>query len=89
MPENISQDLKNFRCDIKEFLSSVSSLDSDELRAQSLDAGYFRLAQPVEYGGGNAGPLKLAIAREAIASAGIENVSDVIGPEPGLSLIHI
>ncbi len=86
MPENISQDLKNFRCDLNEFLSSVSSIDSNELRAQSLDAGYFRLAQPVEYGGGNAGPLKLAIAREAVASIGIENVSDVIGPEPGMLL---
>ena len=86
MPENISQDLKNFRCDFKEFLSSVSSIDSNELRAQSLDAGYFRLAQPVGYGGGNAGPLKLAIARETVASAGIENVSDVIGPEPGMLL---
>ena len=84
MPENISNHLKQFKADIEKFLLELGDLTSTQIREKSLDRGYYRLAQPEKYGGLNASHLQLAIAREAVASAGIEKTNDVIGPEPGM-----
>ena len=84
MPENISNHLKQFRADMEKFLSELGDLTSTQIREKSLDRGYYRLAQPEKYGGLNASHLQLAIARETVASAGIEKTNDVIGPEPGM-----
>ena len=84
MPEFLSKELEEFRADLLDFLIDKVNLSSIELKDACLEKGIYKIPQPIEYGGSNAGPLKLAVCYETVASTGISNISDVIGPAPGI-----
>ena len=80
MPEFLPKELEEFRADLLDFLIDKVNLSSIELKDACLAKGIYKIPQPIEYGGSDAGPLKLAVCYETVASAGISNISDVIGP---------
>lgn len=47
-------------------------------------AGFFGMTQPAEFGGTEAGPLALTVARECFAAANLRTARNVFGPSPGV-----
>jgi alkylation response protein AidB-like acyl-CoA dehydrogenase len=54
------------------------------VRAQALARGFFRMTQPRSFGGTEAGPLELAVVRDALASHNTGLLGSVFGPGPGV-----
>ncbi len=55
-----------------------------EIAARSRAAGVYGMTQPREFGGSEAGPLALTVARETIAASGLRLARHAFGPGPGV-----
>ena len=100
MPEAIPPDLLDLRERIQRFAEEElrpleeQSSDDDEYTAESelrrevarrsREAGFFGMTQPKEFGGSEAGPLALTVAREAFAATNLRTAGWVFGPGPGV-----
>lgn len=55
-----------------------------EVAERSRAAGFFGMTQPAEFGGTEAGPLALTVARETFAASNLRSSGWVFGPGPGV-----
>ncbi|MEZ4502599.1 MAG: acyl-CoA dehydrogenase family protein [Dehalococcoidia bacterium] len=100
MPDQLSPELLDLRERVQRFIAEVLAPleeqaigDEDgagntdlrkEVAARSREAGFFGMTQPKEFGGSEAGPLALTVAREAFAASNLRTASWVFGPGPGV-----
>ena len=92
MPEAIGPELQGLRRHAAEFaaLAATCLQRTDtaavrtELSAAARSAGLFAMTQPREYGGTEAGPLALTVARETLAAANNPLTRLAFGPGPGV-----
>lgn len=98
MPESLPPDLLELRERVQTFVTEViepleGSLSDDgaiaedvgqQIRERSREQGLFGMTQPREFGGSEAGPLALVVARETLAAANSRLTRFVFGPGPGL-----
>jgi len=100
MPETVPPELLELRERIQRFaeeelrpLEEQSSEDDEytaeselrrEVARRSREAGFFGMTQPKEFGGTEAGPLALTVAREAFAATNLRTAGWVFGPGPGV-----
>ena len=97
MPEQLSPAMRELRRATDAFIDDVlrpleRELGSGEVtpafRRRIIDAarlaGIFGMSQPVEFGGTDAGPLAVTIAREAVARANLRVAAHIFGPRPGV-----
>jgi len=97
MPEQLDDEIKLVQEDLKDFIQSVIEPASREIeggmaeaqvaanvRAQSIERGFFGKTQPLEYGGNPASNLELTALRETLATANNSLTSFVFGPGPGI-----
>ncbi|MSP22191.1 MAG: acyl-CoA dehydrogenase [Dehalococcoidia bacterium] len=100
MPEHIPPDLIELRERVQRFceeelrpLEDSAADDEDDptnrnVRKQvaelSRKAGFFGMTQPKEFGGSEAGPLALTVAREAFAATNLRTGRFAFGPGPGV-----
>ena len=99
MPESLTPDLLDLRARAEALAGGLRDLEAGlggdpaapipeaaaaEARERSRAAGLFGMTQPAEFGGAEAGPLALAVAREAIAAANLRLARHVFGPAPGV-----
>lgn len=100
MPEQIPAELHDLRARVQQFcddelrpLEDGAADDEDdpanrnirkEVAERSRRAGFFGMTQPKEFGGTEAGPLALTVAREAFAATNLRSARFVFGPGPGV-----
>ncbi|MFT4713894.1 MAG: acyl-CoA dehydrogenase [Candidatus Azotimanducaceae bacterium] len=97
MPEYLSDDIKATQEKLETFIQSIiepmtQQLDDAEattqaaldIRAESIERGFFGKTQPSEYGGYPASNLELTVLRETLAAANSPLTSYVFGPGPGI-----
>ena len=98
MPESLPEDLIELRERIEAFVEAVirpaeGGLPEDgsipegvrsDIRERSREQGLFGMTQPRDFGGSEAGPLALVVARETLAAANSPLTRFVFGPGPGI-----
>ncbi|MFN8639594.1 MAG: acyl-CoA dehydrogenase family protein [Dehalococcoidia bacterium] len=100
MPEHIPPELVELRERVQRFsddelrpLEARAADDEDDpsnrdvrkdVAERSRRAGFFGMTQPKEFGGTEAGPLALTVAREAFAATNLRTARFVFGPGPGV-----
>ena len=99
MPESIPQELLELRERVERFSDSelqpleeqLTDADDDtvtdvrrHVARLSRAAGFFGMTQPAEFGGSEAAPLELTVAREAFAAQNLRAARFVFGPGPGV-----
>ena len=96
MPESISPDLQALRRRTEEFVVLATTLNKSPadaaqaaaarapLTAAARACGLFTMTQPREFGGSEAGPLALTVARETLAAANNPLTRFAFGPGPGV-----
>lgn len=100
MPEHIPPELLELRARVQQFaedelkpIEERANDDEDapsnrdirrEVADRSRAAGFFGMTQPKDFGGTEAGPLALTVARETFAASGLRTASFVFGPGPGV-----
>ena len=84
MPESLPDQLLIFRNQFKDFLNRCQSLDDDDRFSLSTNEGFYKMGQPHDLGGDDASLLKMVIAWESIAAAGLSNDGTILGPQPGI-----
>jgi acyl-CoA dehydrogenase len=57
---------------------------ADRARERSREIGLFQMTQPAEFGGTDAGPVSLTVARETLAAANLRLARFAFGPGPGV-----
>lgn len=97
MPDQIAPELLELRESMQRFidddlrpleeLADKGDIDEQKLGLEvikrSRELGFFGMTQPEEFGGTQAGPLALAVARETLAAANLRSGRSVFGPGPG------
>ncbi len=98
MPESLPEDLIELRERIQAFVEAVirpaeGGLPDEgsipegvrgDIRERSREQGLFGMTQPRDFGGSEAGPLALVVARETLAAANSPLTRFVFGPGPGI-----
>ena len=98
MPESLSPELVALRDRIRAFVEDdlrplEGGIEEDgpvpeevrrQVRERSKALGLFGMTQPVEFGGTEAGPLAMTVARETLAAGNTPLSRFVFGPDPGL-----
>ena len=99
MPESLTPDLIALRDRTQALVDELRAMESGlpedinapvpaeaaaEARERSRAAGLFGMTQPAEFGGTNAGPLELTVARETVAAGNLRLGRAVFGPGPGV-----
>lgn len=97
MPDALPHDLLVLRDRIESLVDSLRPLEAGlgpdeapspearaEARTRSRAAGIFGMTQPAAFGGTEAGPLAMVVAREAVAAGNTAFARDLFGPVPGL-----
>ncbi len=100
MPEHVPPELIELRERVARFadeeLRPLESAAADDEEApenrdirravaeRSRGAGFFGMTQPRDFGGSEAGPLALTVAREAFAATNLRTSRYVFGPGPGV-----
>ncbi len=99
MPESLTPELIELRDRTQALVDDLRALEADlpddldapipaeiaaQARERSQAAGLFGMTQPAEFGGTNAGPLELTVARETVAAGNLRLGRSVFGPGPGV-----
>lgn len=99
MPESLTPELIELRDRTQALVDELKALEADlpedinapipaeaaaRARERSQAAGLFGMTQPSEFGGTNAGPLELTVARETVATGNLRLGRSVFGPGPGV-----
>ncbi|NKC15037.1 MAG: hypothetical protein GKR94_23460 [Gammaproteobacteria bacterium] len=98
MPESLPPEFQQIEAVAHDFARAVllplkeraasGGLDDEAARQQVIEAskaaGFFRMTQPAEYGGSEAGTLALVVTHDALASHNPRWLADVFGPGPGV-----
>lgn len=99
MPESLTPELIELRDRTQALVDELRALEAGltdgleapippevaaEARERSQAAGLFGMTQPAEFGGANAGPLALTVARETVATGNLRLGRNVFGPGPGV-----
>ena len=99
MPESLAPELLDLRERTQTLVAELQALEvglGDDLdapvpadlatraRERSRALGLFVMTQPAEFGGSEAGPLALAVARETVAAGNLRLARHVFGPGPGV-----
>ncbi|GMU39761.1 MAG: acyl-CoA dehydrogenase [Chloroflexota bacterium] len=98
MPESLSPELVALRDRIRTFVEQdlrplEAGIEEEgpvpeeirrRVRERSKELGLFGMTQPVEFGGTEAGPLAMTVARETLAAGNTPLSRFVFGPDPGL-----
>ena len=83
MTEFLNTEFKEFQQNFQQFLNENINLPVAEMREKSLDQGFYSISHQSLIHDGPATPLEMVIARESVASLGILDHSNIIGPDPG------
>ena len=84
MPESLPEYLVVFREEFQDFLNQCESLDGHARLDLSTKQGFYKMGQPREFGGEDASLLKMVIAWESMAVAGLSSDGTILGPQPGV-----
>lgn len=98
MPESLPADLLDLRARLEAFVEGElkpreAGLDDEspapadvarQVRERSRALGFYGMTQPAEFGGTEAGPLAMTVARETLAAANSPLARYVFGPDAGL-----
>ncbi len=85
MPESISPDLQALRARCEAFAGRLRQAGSAaEVRQAAKDEGLFYMTQPRDFGGTQASPLALTVARETLSRYNPPFLETVFGPSPGV-----
>ena len=94
MPESLSSKLKDRRHQVERLCVEIRNLLDDESLEQperqarittaSKDATIYGLAQPMEFGGLDAGPLESVVVHETLGAFNLCHVGGLFGPQPGV-----
>ena len=99
MPESLTPELIELRDRTQALVDELHALEPElpedinapippdiaaQARERSQAAGLFGMTQPAEFGGTNAGPLALTVARETVAAGNLRLARSVFGPGPGV-----
>ena len=84
MPDSLPEQLDIFRSEFQYFLDKCRGLDDESRTLLSLKEGFFKMGQPIEFGGKAASLLQMVIAWENMAAEGFDNKGTLLGPQPGI-----
>ena len=83
MTEFLAPELKMFRDKFQHFLNENINLNAQAMRSKSIEKGFYSISHQSTLHDGPANALEMVIARESVASSGILDHSNIIGPDPG------